>query len=58
MALTPPELLQTHLALDRRVVDALRTNKTRAGHIFETDTGKPGSPHPRPPAVGDADKRT
>jgi oxalate decarboxylase len=28
MALTPPELLQAHLTLDRQVVDALRTNKT------------------------------
>jgi oxalate decarboxylase len=28
MALTPPELVQAHLQLDRRVVDALRTNKT------------------------------
>jgi oxalate decarboxylase len=28
MALTPPELLQAHLTLDRQVVDALRMNKT------------------------------
>jgi oxalate decarboxylase len=28
MALTPPELLQAHLKLDRQVVDALRKNKT------------------------------
>jgi oxalate decarboxylase len=28
MALTPPELLQAHLQLDQRVVDALRPNKT------------------------------
>jgi oxalate decarboxylase len=29
-ALTPPELLQAHLKLDRQVVDALRMNKTPA----------------------------
>jgi oxalate decarboxylase len=58
MALTPPELLQAHLTLDRQVVDALRTNKTPVVPArFETDTGKPGFPHLRPPAVGDADKR-
>jgi oxalate decarboxylase len=28
LALTPPELLQAHLKLDRQVVDALRMNKT------------------------------
>ena len=28
MALTPPELVQAHLNLDRQVVDALRRNKT------------------------------
>src|SRR5437879_6843425 len=28
MALTPPELVQAHLNLDRRVIDALRMNKT------------------------------
>jgi oxalate decarboxylase len=28
MALTPPELLQAHLTLDRQVMDALRRNKT------------------------------
>jgi len=28
MALTPPELLQAHLKLDRQVMDALRKNKT------------------------------
>src|SRR6202158_6183320 len=28
MALTPPELLQAHLTLDRQVMDALRMNKT------------------------------
>ena len=28
LALTPPELLQAHLKLDRQVVDALRRNKT------------------------------
>jgi oxalate decarboxylase len=28
MALTPPELVQAHLKLDRQVVDALRMNKT------------------------------
>jgi oxalate decarboxylase len=27
MALTPPELVQAHLNLDRRVIDALRMNK-------------------------------
>lgn len=27
MALTPPELLQAHLQLDRQVIDALRKNK-------------------------------
>jgi oxalate decarboxylase len=59
LALTPPELLQAHLKLDRQVVDALRTNKTPVvPATFETETGKPGSPHLRPPAVGDADKRT
>ena len=58
MALTPPELLQAHLTLDRQVVDALRTNKTPVvPATFETDTGKPGFPHLRPPAVGDAEKR-
>jgi oxalate decarboxylase len=58
MALTPPELVQAHLQLDRRVVDALRRNKAPiVPAAFETDTGKPGSPHLSPPAVGDADKR-
>ena len=58
MALTPPELVQAHLQLDRRVVDALRRNKTPVvPATFETDTGKSGSPHPKPPAVGDVDKR-
>jgi oxalate decarboxylase len=51
MALTPPELLQAHLQLDQRVVDALRPNKTPIVQAtFETETGKPGSPYPRPPA--------
>jgi hypothetical protein len=37
----------------------LRTNKTPVvPATFETKTGKAGSLHPRPPAVGDADKRT
>ena len=59
MALTPPELLQAHLNLDRQVVDALRTNKTPVvPATLETNTGKPGSPHLRPPAVGDTEKRT
>jgi oxalate decarboxylase len=59
LALTPPELVQAHLQLDRQVVDALRTNKTPVvPATFETETGKPGSPDLRPPAVGDADKRT
>jgi oxalate decarboxylase len=58
LALTPPELVQAHLNLDRQVVDALRMNKTPVVPApFETDTGKPGSPHLRPPAVGDAEKR-
>jgi oxalate decarboxylase len=58
MALTPPELLQAHLTLDRQVVDGLRTNKTPVvPATFETETGKPGSPHLRPPAVGDTEKR-
>jgi len=57
-ALTPPELVQAHLQLDRRVVDAFCRNKAPiVPATFETDTGKPGSPHLRPPAVGDADKR-
>ena len=30
LALTPPELLQAHVKLDRQVVDALRMNKTPA----------------------------
>jgi oxalate decarboxylase len=51
LALTPPELLQAHLKLDRQVVDALRTNKTPVvPATFETATSKPGSPYPRPPA--------
>jgi oxalate decarboxylase len=51
LALTPPELLQAHLKLDRQVVDALRTNKTPVvPATFETETGKPGSPCLRPPA--------
>jgi oxalate decarboxylase len=59
LALTPPELLQAHLNLDRQVVDALRTNKTPVvPATFETGTGKPGSPRLRPPAVGNPDKRT
>jgi oxalate decarboxylase/phosphoglucose isomerase-like protein (cupin superfamily) len=34
-----------------QVVDALRTNKTPVvPATFETTTGKPGSPYPRPPA--------
>jgi oxalate decarboxylase len=58
LALTPPELVQAHLKLDRQVVDALRMNKTPVVPApFEIDTGKPGSPHLRPPAVGDAEKR-
>ena len=51
LALTPPELLQAYLKLDRHVVDASRTNKTPVVPTpFETATGKPGSPYPRPPA--------
>ena len=51
LALTPPELLQAYLKLDRHVVDASRTNKTPVVPApFETATGKPGSPYPRPPA--------
>jgi hypothetical protein len=57
MALTPPELLQAHLTLDRQVVDVLRMNKTPVvPATFETDTDKPGSPH-LTPAAGDSEKR-
>jgi hypothetical protein len=58
MALTRPELGQAHLTLNRQLVDALRMSKTPFVLVtFETDTGKPGSPHLRPPAVGDTEKR-
>ena len=58
MALTPPELVQAHLTLNRQVVDALRMSKTPfVPATFETDAGKPGYPHLRPPAVGDTEKR-
>ena len=51
LALTPPELLRAQLKLDRQVVDASRTNRTPVVPApFETATGKPGSPYPRPPA--------
>jgi hypothetical protein len=58
IAVSPPELLQAHLTLDRQVADVLRMNKTQAvPATFETDAGKLGSPHLRPPAVGDTEKR-
>jgi hypothetical protein len=53
-----PAASSTMAQLDRQVVDALRADKTPVvPAAFETDTGKPGSPHLSSPAVGVAERR-